>query len=498
MLWQLGSPVGGRVMVSTRSTAEIAPARASWLLPAGFFTLLFFLGSADAVFATRVHQMNFRWGQLLLMAGVLLISGRLLRLLRTNTEERRILIEMLGPWLLFFAVYGFCGVRAGSGSVSLVKLAWGVFNIGGALLLSIEGNRRRAALTEGFTVACMLLSTVILVDAVALYWAELPGGILGLSQQSYPFEGILPQRPHAFYYEPSYAGAMLAFATPLLFVSAATLPRSVQILAPALSVTAVMLTSARTGVLGVGVACVVMALWAAWQRQRALLVAMVRSLGMAVLILAIFFGPPRARIYLHLIAGPLGFAMIYQRLFLPPPATVKGAVEAEVAPKFNARSSEGARMTHIATGLDRWRESLLFGWGVNDGAVRANRAGEGDRSIHTTAQNTWIEVALESGLAGLLTFLLAIGLNIRTGWRRLPAAMPAGVLVAAWVTHFAVNLNLTQTFPRLDYWLLFFCSIRMALPDIAATVASSATPVVAPAAPVLQAPAQAAFHIEGS
>ena len=446
-------------------------------LPAGFFALLFFLGSADQTYATRIHGMNFRWGQLLVLAVVawLFISGRFAAIVRSLPLLQRPSKRALAAWLMFLGVFLAAALSSAGVGLSGVKLMWAVFNIGGAALVCLPGAFRPAALREGLVLGCTLICGVIWVDSVAILWADLPGPVLGLAQESLVFEHVRQMRPHAFYYEPSYAGAALAFITPILFVATAGMPRWVRLGAPALAIATTVLTSARAGLLGLFFALAATVVLARVLKAQGLAWRVAGSIGLAAGVLTAFFSvTPKAATYgRFFITGPLGPVGIYERLVGAHGRWERGVgygdTEADISK--GRESSEVDRLGNLIKSFRHWRQHFVLGWGVEH-APAADLA-TAARNIRPQVINTWLEVANESGIFGLLTFGLAIGLTIFAALKGSTDAASQAALLAAWAAHLVCNLNFTQTFPRLDYWLIFFCAVRVALPETQAARAST-------------------------
>jgi hypothetical protein len=438
-------------------------------LPAGFFALLIFLGSADQTFATRLGGMNFRWGQLLMLValGWLAATGRLTAAVRAlpslDKRDRRAIFM----WAAFFVVYLAACFHSNSARLTGMKLLWAGFNIGGAALICLLGAARPRVLKEGLVVGCALICGVIWIDSIALLWAGLPGPVLGLAQDSLVFEHVLQMRPHAFYYEPSYAGAALAFVTPLLFIVTRDMPRWVRWAAPTFTIATTVLTSARTGLLGLFVALGALTALALFWGAVGLARRVVGSGLLALVILTAFFAvTPRAGTYGRFILGPLGPSGIYERLTSSKGGWRDGAGfgDNDVESAKIRRSSEEDRLGNLLKSVHHWRERFVLGWGV-DQAAPAVDTNAYRRAIRPQVINTWLEVANESGVLGLLSFGAAIALTIIAALRRSTDATTRAALLAAWTAHLVCNLNFTQTFPRLDYWLIFFCAARFALPD---------------------------------
>jgi O-antigen ligase len=435
------SPHSATVPAEARMTALGAH---GW--PAAF-ALLFFLGSADQVFATRVGGLNLRWGQALLLAGALAFAPSAWSAIRGAWTDARAVVL---AWAAFFGLYALAVALSPAPKLSIVKLAWALFNMGGAALLFVAGTRHREALVRGLVGACATTAAVLWVDALALHWLG-TAPLLGLAQDSYEHAGFLQRRPHAFFYEPSYAGASLAFALPTLLVATRSMPRALRLGAPALVTSAIVLTTARTGIVSLGLGAVVAVVLAWRSGHRELVRRLVTIAALSTLALALFFAPTaRSRAYGGFLLGPMGPIGVLHRLL---PATPTAAT-------VDPGTSEGARASNFREGLARIAERPVLGWG----AVGADKPGPGEaRLLKPVATNTWVEVGVEAGLLGLLAFLHAIAVTIRSVLRR-AAPEPRVLLLAAMAAHLVVNLNFTQTFPRLDYWLLFVAALRLAIP----------------------------------
>lgn len=489
--------------------------------PLVFFAVLFFFCSADQVFATRVGGLNLRWGQLLLL-GVSAWSLWTLRPGAPGVSDRwRALAPLALTWGAFFVAYAAAAALGTDPAPAFVKLAWAVFNIGGAAALCLALPASRRALTGGFVLGTSLTSLVILVDAAAMFWAGMDGPLVGFAQDSFSIDNVVQRRPHAFYYEPSYAGAMLAFATPLLLAATGKAPRLVRWGVPALAMSAAVLTTARTGLLSLFVAVSAAAVLGLLLRDTRPLRRIAASGLVATALLAALLGPTAAgQRYLEFLLGPLGPQGIVTRLRSelemrkgftavkePPPLVAPassadpalpsgGAIAARETPpaapparELPPPSSEYDRLNNALQTLRHWGARPLLGWGS---AMLPPLSQEGERLLRPTTMNTWLEVGVESGLVGFAAFALALFVSMRLAWRGAADRRLRAYVLAAWAAHFLVNLSFTQTFPRLDYWLLFFLSVRLAwreAPALAAARAPEPAPPESDAAPALATPA---------
>jgi O-antigen ligase len=255
-------------------------------------------------------------------------------------------------------------------------------------------------------------------------------------------------RPHGLFYEPSYAGAALAFATLVLLGTGWPRPSRLSLAAAVTATTAVVLTSSRTGYLsllfGAGVAVAI----ALVQRRTDALRRLGLVFGLATLVLAAFFATPGGARYGRFMAGPMGPAGILQRLGLL--KWEDGSVR-EVA-----GSSEADRVEDLKAALRRVRAHPLLGTGV--------QAGAGDRVLKPLTTNTWAEVAAEWGVPAFLALLAALVLTLRTSLLHTDDPRRRLFVVAAVAAHLLVDLAFTQTLPRLDYWLLVFAALRTTMP----------------------------------
>jgi hypothetical protein len=419
------------------------------------FAILFFLCDADLSFASRIHEYNIRWGQILLFIFVLVALGFLLKERKDRSTTWLFHLQILKFWFPFFLLYLLAALFAENRSATLLKWGWGIFNIGGAAILALSP-LGKGFIEKGFKWATILLSLFILFQAVALYGlgassladhsrvshplfltlfqVQIP---LGYAQYAWPFEGQDIFRPSAFFYEPSYAGCSLAFAFPLVMAMNSRLQGWRRFLLPALVLGTVVLISSRAGILSCALTLLVSALFGLRRFFQDRLYFLLKTTGLSILILGLFLLLPLGSSYLRFIAGPL-IASSVQRL------------QAK-------HGSENERVSSAIHNVQSASENPLLGKGV------VLKKSPNDQGLAQVAMNTWVELKLESGWLGLLSFIFAILATLRAALRRGVDGPWVDFLIAAWISHFLVHLNFTQTFPRLDYWLMFFLSIRLLL-----------------------------------
>lgn len=363
-------------------------------------------------------------------------------------------LKFMLHWIPFFFIYGTAALCSATPLLTGVKWAWGLFNIGLAAFVCLFP-RRDDALERGFYWGVILISALIWLEALAIYVFQpltsvqylgpgMPGSVsflsipIGYAQVSWKFMDLLIYRPNAFYYEPSYAGCALTFAFFILyfFDSKKTETRSGWL--PAMAVSSVILTSSRSGILSILFFFLAASAALFFRREaRPLLHSIFKSILITVVFIGLFSAAPSGRKYVQFLAGPLGFEM---------PA------------RFHKKgSSEGDRLANMRDSLKLWQQHPLLGNGVLPQSETDNRG------LSQFSMETWLEIGLESGTLGFLAFLFAVGTNMRLAWKNCTDRNLKVLVMAAWLTHFTVQFLLSQTFPRLDYWLIFFLSIRLLL-----------------------------------
>lgn len=422
-------------------------------LAALFFAALFFLCSADQFFAVRLHGYNLRFGQVLLLAACVLSLGKLLPEARKGTTRWLEFSSTAKNWIPFFLAYGVAALASSFPAHSLLKLGWALFNIGGAILL-FSDSRWLPSLRKGFSWGILAIAALIWLQLIAIYLfgatnfdsgypaasrplflSSLPHLTLGFVQNTHDaVDGVPILRPNGFYYEPSYAGCALAFAFPMLFLLALKRGSPKAYLAPALLLGAVLFVSSRGGILCAFLALMGMVLSAFLGKRRDLIRPLAWTALWAFLLVGTALLSPSIRKYMDFLAGPLGPSGIASRIVDP-------------------QQSEGVRVANILNSLQLWSQHPILGEGVS---TSVDKNGKG---LAFVSESMWLEVGVESGLLGFFAFGFAL---LKTLWDAVQGrwrfALPILCAVAA---HMVVDMNFTSTFPRLDYWLLFFGYISL-------------------------------------
>ena len=198
------------------------------------------------------------------------------------------------------------------------------------------------------------------------------------------------------------------------------------------------MTISRSGLLSCCLSLFIIFCYGFLKRQK-LLVFSVPKVVLAALLFILLFGAfsRYSRGYMELFMGPMGTGS-FQR--------------------FNQKgTSEGNRLSNIFECLTVWGDNLFLGNGV------VTQDADTSRGLSQIAMNTWLEIGMESGVVGFVTFLFAVLATMREALLKNLNKTITGIILAGWIAHFAIHLNLTQTFPRLDYWLLFFLSVQLLL-----------------------------------
>jgi O-Antigen ligase len=417
-----------------------------------FFAILFYLCSADQFFAVRLHGFNFRLGQFFIFLTLLAFLWTFLK--EKAAAEQAEAARLAVAWLPFFLLYALSATLSASPGPTFVKLAWALFNLMGAAILCLN-HRWSAALERGFSYGLFAIAVTIWVQFIGFYFMG-PTPLIPLVMASQPltfpgfhlfplgfvqptgdiFRGIAISRPNAFYYEPSYAGCALAFSFPLLLALNRTRSNFEKIGIPAAVVSAVVLTSSRGGCIGLIIALLGITGAAFSMKQKDILTGTWKSVLAAGFLLGLVALTDPGQKYFGYMAGPLNPQKSISRINDP-------------------NLSEGNRLANIKKSLILWKEHPWFGNGVVIATPSSTQ------KLAPIVSNIWLEIAVESGGLGLLAFAYGLFRTVQAPLKRHPAKADVIFVLSAVAVHLLVNMNLTGTFPRLDYWLLFFLAIRI-------------------------------------
>ncbi len=414
--------------------------------------VMVFLCSADTTFATRVAGLNLRWGQLLLGAWAAVLLWRRVRsafgrsprrsFLPAGFRESRVSKAMLSGAGLFVGAGLLGGFGADAIEISLLKLGWWLFNIGSVAVV-LGTTHQHQAMAAGVRFGVGALAAVIVIDAFVIDVIGTDWPAIGHAQYSYLFDKARQLRPHAFFYEPSYAASALVLGLCFLLITGETrLDALITVLVGA----AVVMTTARTGLAGLGVVTFIAAAMVLAHRpsRRHLRRWTTIALTIVAVLAGFFVSTPKTRSCWHFLTGPLGPSAIVERLGAPEPE----------------KTSEGARVDSLKQSVERWQQSPVVGGGVAEAGP--------ERPLEPATMVTWGELLSEAGIVGVTGFATLLCALFWLAWRR---ARPERRLfvAAAFGAHTCVNLVFTQNYPRLDYWLLLGAMAFLSRADDAAT-----------------------------
>jgi O-Antigen ligase len=425
--------------------------------------LLFFLGTADSVFALRAYGINLRFANLLLAVGLVVWVWK----------RRREALEDLGVlsigWMPFVAAFGLAVALSDAPWLGLLKLGWFAFNFVAAFAWCRLFPRD--AVVRGYFAAFLFISLLIGVD-FASGFVHGDRYMIGLGQPNDLAAGEILWRPHAFYYEPSYAASGVALAWALAMTTmGAVAPRIAPLLivSGAVALTVIM---SRTGWIYAIVVLGVLGVYRLLGRKRATGIrwsAMLALAGVATLAAGLLLSE-QTRTRFTMLSDALGWHRTFERicplvrdnLDLP---TLRCATSAaalrSVGVEVAEESSEGQRIVNAQHAIASIEARPLVGHGVTPGH---------DRLLEPTAKNTWLEIAVEGGV--LSAAALAWGLLFTL--KRF-GAFEAGnrAIAIVLLLYFVVAWQFLQTFPRLDQWLSVWVALTFLASGRAAKPAAS-------------------------
>ena len=296
--------------------------------------------------------------------------------------------------------------------LTAIKLLWIVFNIGSVILLfQFATEREKNILINGIVFSVVLNSTILIIDWMGIAFSVGAEPLIGFAQLGNDWS-----RPHAFYYEPSYVSSSLALALPFLLM------RRNSWLAMGFLLFIIFLIGARTGLLFFLVYCSII-----WVFEKEYLFVNLKAISICTIMLLIISFSPKSLNYFTYVFRDLGPWAVVERV-------------------GQKSSSEGGRIQQVLEELTVWRQNPLFGAGIT------HRGGE-RHGLDPLAVNCWAEILSEWGLQGLVSVLWLFMILFRTA-----KLLESKIAVFA---HCVVNLNFTQTLPRLDFWILLLALVYL-------------------------------------
>ena len=423
--------------------------RASVVSPTVVCAIVFFLASADRLFTIRTGTMNVRFAAVVLLAAFVVFAvtrGR-----KSIDDVRTLTIA----WLPFIAMYALAAATSQATAPTMLKLGWFAFDFVVAFAATALFSARDVA--RGYFLSYLVIASIIAIDFVTGFTRG-SDHMIGYGQANDMVPGILLFRPHAFYYEPSFAASALALAWALALTGMRdAAPKLAGALAVVGAIALVLMTS-RIGWFYAAVTAAAVLVFRYWEGTLRLS-SLARASIPIVLIVSVLAGViafSDKRDAIAGLAGRLGFAQAFERVcplvaaqFAADLHCLSGdarrAFMGEGQP-FNAgETTEGLRLVALRTAVATIVQHPWLGVGVSYGRDRFIAAPE--------VANLWLEVAVEGGLLTLFAF--AFGVTY-TSWRwGMFEARHRDILivVALWLL---IVWQFIQTFPRLDLWIAFW------------------------------------------
>jgi len=434
--------------------ANIEPAsppfgRVSPVVATAVCAVVFFLASADKVFSVHVLSLNLRFANFALLAG--LIMWVLQRARRVGNEARWLAFA----WLPFFVAYAVAALSSAHWLSPLVKLAWFGFSFFAAYAWTTLFDRR--VVVRAYFVSYLVIAVIIVVDFVGGF-SHGPGHMIGFGQLNDMVDGMALFRPHAFYYEPSFAASSVALAWALAMTRMRdAAPRLANALVLVGTIALVVMTS-RTGWLFAAVAAVALLLFHVRSRRsfrRAELgrAAVAAALGGALLFVVVAASGEQGAF--ERLLGRLGVVQAFERVC--PRLAERYAIGLQCLSGEERRrllgdsqidpdeTTEGSRLGALRAADAAVAEHPWLGTGAQPGPYHL--------IAPPAVPNLWLEIAVDGGLASLLAFVFGIACTLYR-WRAFdPQHRTLMIVVMLWL---CVAWQFIATFPRLDLWIAFW------------------------------------------
>ena len=247
---------------------------------------VFFLASADRLFAVRTYGVNVRFASFALLAGLVVW---ILTRARKSVDDIR---SLSTAWLPFIALYALAAATSDVSAPATLKVAWFAFNFIVAYAAIALFDARDVA--RGYFLSYLVIALIITIDFVTGFTHGLDH-MIGYGQANDMVPGMLLFRPHAFYYEPSFAASGLALAWALALTRMRDAAPNVASALVIVGAIALLVMTSRTGWLYAAVA------------------------GVAVLVFRVCVQRPvpRASLTHAVIAGVVGVALLFGLLGFP-------------------------------------------------------------------------------------------------------------------------------------------------------------------------------------
>jgi len=336
---------------------------------------VFFLASADRFFTLRFFGANVRFASLALVAGF--VVWILTRARKSDDDLRALSIG----WFPFIALYALAAATSDTPAPATLKIAWFAFDFivaYAAIALFDAGDVAR-----GYFLSYLVIALIITIDFVAGFTRG-PDYMIGYGQLNNMVPGVLLYRPHAFYYEPSFAASSLALAWALALTRLRDAAPNLASALVIVGLIALLVMTSRTGWLYAAVAALAVLIFRVCVQRsmprtsikHAIIAGVV---GVALLIAIFGFSDKR-----EAIAGlldRLGFAQTFERIC--PSIAEQFALDLRCLSgderrrflgddqPFNAdETAEGVRLVSLRTTVATIAKHPWLGVGVSPGSDR--------------------------------------------------------------------------------------------------------------------------------
>lgn len=415
--------------------------------------VVIFLSSADQVFTVHVLSMNVRFANFALLA--CLVAWFVTRAHQARNEARWLALG----WLPFIAVYALAAATSAHWLPTMVKLGWFAFSFFAAYAWTTLFDHRDV--TRAYFLSYLGIAAIIVVDFVNGF-SRGPDHMIGFGQATDMVNGMVVYRPHAFYYEPSFAASSLALAWALAMTRMRDAGPNVATALAVAGGVALLVMASRTGWLFATIAALALLVFHArspqpsrrTERWRAAIPA---ALGAALLI-AVLAASGQHDAF-HGLLGRLGFAQAFERVC--PRLAEQYAVDlrclsgeerrkffGEGQPIDPDETTEGLRLAAMRTALATVAVYPSLGVGARPGSNRL--------IAPPAVPNLWLEIALEGGLAALVAFGFGIAYTLYRWQAFEPQHRGTLIVLVLWL---CVAWQFIATFPRLDLWIAFWVAL---------------------------------------
>lgn len=418
-------------------------------LPTLVCAVFFFLASADRFFAIRFDTVNVRFAAVALLGAIaVFVATRW----RNSTDDIRVLAR---AWLPFVVVYGVAVATSPTPAPGLLKLGWFAFDFVAAFAMT--SLFAFGDIVRGYFLSFMVIASIIAIDFMSGFDRG-SDHMIGYGQANRMASCLLRFRPHAFYYEPSFAASGLAFACALALTRMRAAAPKIASALVAVGVIALVVMTSRIGWLYGLLAALAVLLFRVGERtlQFSSLVRASIPVVLAAIAYAGLVVHSDERHSFSNLVGRLGFAQAFERVcplianqFGVDIGCLSGNARrdflGDCQPFDAAATTEGTRLVAMAETARTIATHPWFGVGVDHEHGRFIAA--------PPVANLWLEIALEGGLLSLVAFLFGLAV---TSWRwGLFEARHRDIMIVStlWLL---IVWQFIQTFPRLDLWMAFW------------------------------------------